>query len=533
MDNNLSSKVNENSLDSYFDLVFRHAPVVEKTLSESGNLSIADYIDQYPLSYEEGYQAKDDFLDIVYDYLLPVFGSFIARDAVNDLAKTPAALTANHHGVDFFAQSVQGTLLFSQILSARNPNQSTVPVIACANIPLNNLTYPRGMLLYHMADSTLGLGSIPKKLPIFSDRLKNSLVSLVGPIDKDQVDRGRKQVDKMIEKGKIFSQYGEVVQDILETNYGNAAVQRCKNYSEQSVILNHDIWNRMFTDPGTVLDLVYMELEAIVCKLLEKDLPDPESLIHILMFNAEITAELVSELDGKAACWQEDKLQRRLSEDLKDNTVKRQLKNCGTHFFWGVGPKNKLIPMILKGQGSNRMVLKGKDDKGKEYSLAFDPSSIGDALKEGHVLPSLFTCYAALSLARGVKCIGGYYQSEYLPVMQKSIVNVLQKHPSMERAAVHVGNIDAGGYLSGMQTVMTSVKDQSIIPAGPVEIIAGGGLDSDNIEKLKNLSIKEAHLASMLETIPDLVPYGERPDGWEDNISRLCIQHLGKKIVIL
>jgi len=189
--------------------------------------------------------------------------------------------------------------------------------------------------------------------------------------------------------------------------------------------------------------------------------------------------------------------------------------------------------MYLDCQGSNHILLKGKDDRGKDYSLPFDPLSIGKALKQNHLLPSLFTCYAALSLARGIICIGGYYQSAYFPVMQKSVVNVLKKTAALKSTAVRIEKVNTASYLSGMQMVMTRGGDHGLIPAGPVEIIAGGGLYMANIEQLKKITVKEAHLASLFETLPDVVPHGVRRKGWQQEIPRICLQWLGEKVVVI
>jgi Golgi nucleoside diphosphatase len=108
----------EKSVNFYFDLVCKYAPVIKKSLVDYGNRSIADYVNAYSLPGEPGYQKKDDFFEQVYEYLVPLQGTVIARQAVQDLTETPWILTANHHGVDFFAQSVQSSLLFSLILSS-------------------------------------------------------------------------------------------------------------------------------------------------------------------------------------------------------------------------------------------------------------------------------------------------------------------------------------------------------------------------------------------------------------------------------
>ncbi len=521
----------EKSVDYYFDLVCKYAPVIKKSLADNGSRSIADYVNSYSLPQEPGYQKKDDLFEKVYEYLSPLQGTAIANQVVQDLTDTPWALTANHHGVDFFAQSVQSSLLFSLILSSQIPRASTIPIFACGNIPLNNLTYPRGMLLYHGTDNTLE--DIPQKIPVFSDKVKHSTVSVTEPIDKTQLRRASKRVNQMVQQGTISTGFSDIIQDIFEKEYADPHVQGLKNYSAQSVVLNQRIWKRLYSNSQTAMNMVYMELETIVGKLLEIDLYNPQSLISLLMFNPAVRNALMEDLDGRSACWQADKLRKRIKGDFTAGATKKQFVNCGTHFFWGVDNKKKLIPMYLDSQGANHILLRGKDDRGKGYSIPFDPCTIGEALKQKYLMPSLFTCYATLSFARGINCIGGYYQSEYLPVMQKKVVNVLKKTATLEDVAVQIEKVNTASYLSGMQMVMTGDADHGLIPAGPVEIIAGGGLDLKHIEQLRRLTIKQAHLASLFETLPDVVPYGARKNGWKQDISKLCLQLLREKAVVI
>ena len=257
-DSDLKNDV-ENPVDFYFDLVCKYAPAINNLLPDCGSLPIADYVNSYTLPIEPGYQKKEDFFETVYEYLFPLHGTAIARKAVHDLTETPCVLTANHHGVDFFAQSVQGSLLYSRVLSSRSPESSTVPIIACGNVPLNNLTYPRGMLVYHAGDNHLE--NIPQKIPVFSDRAKNGAVSLTGSVDKAQLERAAKQVDKMMRQGDISPEISDTIHDIFEKDYADPYVQGLKNYSEQSVVLNQRIWKRMYSDPKNAVDMVYMELE--------------------------------------------------------------------------------------------------------------------------------------------------------------------------------------------------------------------------------------------------------------------------------
>jgi hypothetical protein len=87
-------------------------------------------------------------------------------------------------------------------------------------------------------------------------------------------------------------------------------------------------------------------------------------------------------------------------------------------------------------------------------------------------------------------------------------------------------------YLSGMQAVMIRIKEDTLIPAGPVEIIAGGGLTDDDIQKIQSLTVRDAHLASLFETIPDVVPWAIKMPDWKKQLAVDCCRILGEKVVI-
>ncbi len=147
-------------------------------------------------------------------------------------------------------------------------------------------------------------------------------------------------------------------------------------------------------------------------------------------------------------------------------------------------------------------------------------------------MPSLFTSYTTC-LARGITCIGGYYQSEYLPIMQKGMVAALKTKKRHEEAGAFVEKIKTAHYLSGMQTVMTTAGSFGLIPAGPVEIIAAGGMGKKEMNRIEQLSVRDAHLASLFETIPDVVPYNEQPEDWRRDIAAICRKTLTDKILVL
>jgi hypothetical protein len=148
------------------------------------------------------------------------------------------------------------------------------------------------------------------------------------------------------------------------------------------------------------------------------------------------------------------------------------------------------------------------------WSYDFSVSDLTQALSNGKLVPSLFTSYTTISFARGITCIGGYYQSSYLPEMQLGIVDVLNQCGD-KKIAERIAAIPTDGYLSGMQAVTNVIGDEYQIPAGPLEIIASGGISHQDYESISGINVYDAHVASLCDTVIDVIPQVGRTKGWK------------------
>jgi hypothetical protein len=514
----------------YLEIVCSHSPVVCQTIEEYGDIPLASFLKKLAPDTGPSFQQRADLVEAVYRYAAPLLGESVARKASQDLVASPVVLTANHHGVDFFAQSVQGSLFFSFHKRNRNASGATVPIFSCGNVPLDNLTYPLGLLLYHVhADE---LGTIPKKMPVFSNRFRRTMVSVSVPLEEMMVKRAEERVDKMVHEKKISPALEPHLRRIFREDYCSPTVIDLSSYSLQSVVLNNRIWKRLFSKSLAAPEMVYLELEKIVHMLLESDLLNPESLAWCVMFDSELREAVFRELDSTQLCWSLKKLTQRLHIDGLDSSKKKALNNCGTHFFWGINPSGRRIPLYLETHGKHEEVLRGVDDRGKLWELPYTTQSILNALNQNHLLPSLFTCFLVLSFARGITCVGGYFQCEYLPMMQEGLVKALQKTPGYHDVAALVEGVTSDTYLSGMQAVMVRINEDALVPAGPIEIIAGGGLTDDDIQQILSLTVRDAHLASLFETVPDIIPWAIKMPDWKKQLAIDCCRILGERVVI-
>ena len=517
-------------LESHLYNVCQHSSILENVINAHGEWPLGAYLNSIEPNDCLSLQPLSDVIDSVYHFLKPLLGQPIAKESAIDLEEFPVVLTANHHGVDYFSHSIQGSLLFALAKQLKVPSFKVVPVFSCGNIPLNNPTYPRGLLLYRSFKKELE--ALPKKISIFPDRLKKSLVSFAPPFDQPMVDRAQKRLSKMVSEDQLCSTLLEPALQILEEEYRKPSVLGLSSYSHQSVVLNNAIWKRLFSAGSRESHLVYVEIEKVVTRLLELDLRSEESLAWCTLFDPGVRENVIDELDGVRSCWNREKLAKRLSMDLLDPAEKSALKGGGTIFFWGVDERGRQFPLYLRTDNKKNATLIGIDDHRRRWEFPFTPESILELLLKNRLQPSLFICYLVISMARGISCLGGYFQSEYLPQMLRGIVTVLQNIGGYHDMASVLDKVNPNFYLSGMVAIMTKIEDEFLVPAGPAEIIAGNGLNDKDIDAILSLSIRDAHLASLYELLDDFTPWLLRTPELKKHLARDSLRILKGKVVI-
>ena len=513
----------------YLDVVRQHSKVIDGTITKYGDLPLRQYLHGLDEHQIQGIQSRNDLVEVIHRYTGALLGESLAEKVSKGFMDNPVALTANHHGVDYFAQSVQGSLLFALRKLNGCESKAAVPIFSCGNIPLDNLTYPLGLLIYH----TNGQGhqTVPMKLPVFSNSKRRALVSVSVPLSDDMVKRAKSRVVKMSAKHEITQGFAGTVQRMLDDCYASHDILDLSTYSEQSVILNHKIWNRLFVDPQKVPQAVTLELEEISRQLLVLDLKNPGSLAHSVLFDTPLTAAVIEKLDKSKAVWNQELLRTRLGK-MRENTHQEVTSNgCGTMFFWGINNRGRRVPLYLDFDNQHNKMLRGIDDQGIHWELQFTEESIIEALNQKKLLPSIFTCFLVIAFARGVSCIGGYFQAEYLPDMQMGLVHALSEIKGYQKFADNIEQVVTHKYLSGMQTVMLEKKDRGLVPAGPLEIMSSGGLKDQDIEKILALTVKDAHIASLLETIADVARSEICDESWQRILANDCAQLVGESIV--
>ncbi|MFA7164881.1 MAG: hypothetical protein WC124_03405 [Desulfoplanes sp.] len=407
---------------------------------------------------------------MVYQYTQRILGKLTASLLTSQLEASPDVLTANHQGLDCYSQTIQGTLLFalSRIMHPQS-DHPFFPVLACGNAPLHNLTFPRGILLARHIKVHTGPNEPRQtaiKIPIFPSRFQNTLVCQMTAYTPKMLQTAHSRT--LAEETGLLSSEKKAVLNLLDRVY--PAALQYTNSSDQCVALNSLAWKELFArELHAALPIpVYLELEKVSTRLLKTDLCNERSLINALLFDPRLRTALLQILDGHTGCWSLQHLQ-----EIRSGGILLRDQGMGTLFFWTTDHKGRKLPMdIVRTGGTERLIPLGLTPKTR--GIDWTPTGLTEALKAGHIFPSLLVSFTVLALARGLVCHEGIYQAEYLPGMQQGVMQALQE-TGRKAMAKEMATLRTDAFIAGQNVAMARYPDGSCAPAGTVEIMAGGG----------------------------------------------------------
>ena len=374
-------------MQKYLQLICQHLPSVHRVLLQYENRPLLDYLNSVLKHPDSSYQSREDLLSTVYSFLKPLLGEFIANQARDEIVRLPVVLTSSHTGIESYSIFTQGNILFAlHSLLGRKHNRAVV-AFSFGNVPLNNLTYPRGLMIYKVNPENLDL--MPVRLPIFPDRLKRTASSCAPPFSSSMIDQSLASLGQIEKTGLISEKVYKLVTKIVQEELLSEDILNLSSYSQQVVVLNNRIWKLLYADLQAVPELIYIEIESIVRKLMVMDLANPDSLVSHVLFNPTVRDQVISQLDGISGCWHLKNLRTR----LKKNYTKSRptiMDSTGTLFFWWIDEWGKKVPLYLESDGSGKWRFKGVDGRGKVVEFANTPDIIIEQLRQNNLLPSVF-----------------------------------------------------------------------------------------------------------------------------------------------
>lgn len=508
------------------EMVCQTLPVVKNILNTLGHLPLGVYAERFNTPPSPGVQPRDDIKEAVFEQVCPVLGKNIASRTANTVTESGTVMTTTHLGIDYFANSVQGNLIYSAggLTGKDKGKGTTIPIFCFGNVPLNSSTFARGLLVYTTGSDVRK--KLPLRLPIFPDNQKRTMASTARPFTLAMQQRAIKKTKVWKNEGAICETTAKTILSLLEHEYADDAVLNQSNYAAQAMIVNQRLGRHMLKTSEHPPDIVYLEIEKITASLLTKDLNHENSLAYRIFFNNTLRDRLIRHLDGCPGCWHADRLHiRQTASGKPDRTA------TGTIFFWGIDDYGRRVPLLLNSINGD-LYLSGRTDRGDAFTMDFTREELLLALERQKLLPSLFTCFLLICFARGFICVGGVFQGAYLARMKTCIADCLEAQADTKNAKI-VRDIATDFYQDGMLAFMRQGPDKELLPAGPIEIIQGGGITINDMNKALTLNVTQAHVAGLLGALEDAGAPITRHPNWQHMVALACAGELSGKVPVL
>lgn len=372
-------------------------------------------------------------------------GEATGRALERRLARTPAVLSANLHGIDCLPEMVQAVHFFGlrELLRPCGPGERRViPVLSCGGVALQSEAYPRGLLLFR------GKGA-PLRLPLFPAAMQDTVVLKAPALTREGVLAMRHKWEASLSAPECRA-VDRVLRHALAPE--TLALSR---FGEQAARINALAGAERFPDiPG--VDVVYLELEETAKELLLEDLQRPASLPYRMLFDPALRRGIIGRLADVRGCW---------SAAAASGEPLPRTGGNGTIFFWDTDEWGRRHPLRLVRDGGLLLL----ERPGRAFP--FTPEGLSHALRGGNLYPGLFAAYATLTLEHGLRCYGGLYFAHYLPRMIRAVSE------AFEAAGEALPRRAAFSPLAAFPITVHALTSDGLIPAGLLEVLRGGGLN--------------------------------------------------------
>jgi hypothetical protein len=434
-------------------------------------------------------QDPQDVVNAATLHAARLLGPEVAGKLSQRLTDRRSIITANHHAPDYFPITVQGNLLGAML---EEPG-GVLPIFADGTIPMGNVVYPRGPMLTRRDREGRLI-----RVPVFGRDAKSSMVSSMAPYDGQMVQAALERLGGINGSGAISRQEYLAMRNTLQYGYNNPTTVALPRYSDQITPINSWIWRKMMHKDiaASMPELVFINMEDVGTEVLLSDLEDPDSLSYQMLFDPYLHEALLSNLNGVPLCWGED---------------------GGTEFFWGVDDEGAAVSLR---SNEERTALVGEG-----VAIPMRPDALQEALSSGQVIPSGFTEFGTFAFSRGFTCYGGFMQVDYLTRMRDGLAQSLSDTGRSEMADI-VAQVPTANYSTGMTMAVASYDDGTVVPAGSLEMIARGGLTSDDLDRIRDCTVAEGNLVG-LPGMYDII-YGE--DQRDAALSSLTVKDLSEKL---
>ena len=443
---------------------------------------------------------KPELIAIVRELVAERLDEDTADSVAKQLMKRALVSTTDHHGPIqhpfFLNANIISALPYKQ---AQDETLQNLVVFSFASTSLNNAsTFARGLLFHGGMNGSMNL----VKLPIYLDKEKMSVVYAARKFTQQDLDRAHGELDKKVQAKQVTEARARKVHDVLSTYFGDADVSEADDANQQFTKINFKMWPALFKNSPNLPNLIYLDIESLVRRLLLRHHLRNDSLIHRMMFDQNCRALFLKHFNN---------LHGAFSVENKSGSV----------LFWGIDPNGHRVRLML-----NENTLQSEDGNMK---FELTPAAIEEALRSRKIYAGMALCYLVVSLYYGMKCLGGFCQVHDLTVIKDAwsqLLKELGEHAEAE-ALVPVQTKELGG--DGLVLAYTKTRDGDIVPATGIDMILEETCDT-SYEHFLALS-KTVTLEEMMQPmLPEMYTVLYSAEERDNMLACLLPDQIGKSI---
>lgn len=447
--------------------VLEKRPVLKEIMAKRGDKNLFDYAKEYisvnlnnPIRFRQ-----EELIGTFKEEVAERLGKEASEGAAAQLENHYFVSTADHHGPLLHPFFINGNLAAAApYFEMKDPLLKYVIVLPCANVSLNNSSYPRGLIFHSCKNGKITF----HRIPFFPANMRLCPVYNFRPYTKEDIKRARQLLWAEVTGNNLPHEEAEKVSKIIDEIYDRPEIYACESYCDQITKTNFKIWKKFFGQFGeTSPDLVCIEQETFVAKLLVKYHLDTDTTITHILFDD--------------AC---DQLMEQHFENIQGAFSRKE--KYGTYLFWAL-PKGSKYRIQLWKKG-NKLV-----SEDESYEIELTPENLKRALSEKELIPSMMMTFMVLSFYYGLKCLGGFSQVNYLTLMKNAYIKMQTERGNYRSVEVcaraqtkEIGGDFTIAFLEGPKGEM--------LPATGIDIVLYGNEKTwpTLVEESKTIGLEEA-----------------------------------------
>jgi hypothetical protein len=358
-------------------------------------------------------------------------GEVLARPAeacdklLTAFEKAFLASSAEHQSSISHPESMN--VVFNQALYRQEHGHDCLVALACGTVKLDNEVFSRGMLVRQ------------DKVPFLPASHQNQMTLVAPPLRRDFFE-------KNLLEALAGAADGGRLRDMAMAWWSQAASELASmdRLWKQLSMMNASLWRHC----GAALrppvgDYYMLPIERLVAEALAHDLEHGRrGWLHRALLESPARTYLHEALSGVRSCWD-------------------HREGWGTFLFWSVDKKGRPVNLQLSG---TRLVSKAGD---VEVELA--PGPLIEALRGERLIPASNLCFLYMSLYLGMSLFGGILQVNYLPEMQRRLLESGREYLSSEEYDV-LAEVKTGLYVNFETRSITAGGLLSLLEPPPPEV---------------------------------------------------------------